>query len=266
MVPRVEEPAPVPPSGFLAELRQRVEDRLPPGVREIRWRVGPAALRGTVLLVVVAALLIGVVTWRAWPDPSAAASASVGELVPARSTPAPDLDGPTSAEPVGSGTGAPSADPVASGASGVVLVHVVGRVGRPGVVSLPAGARVVDAVTAAGGPASDADLTRVNLARPVVDGEQILVPAPGEPVDPVVPPSTSGAPAAAGGPAEGAALDLNAASAADLDALPGIGEVLAERIVQWRSENGRFSSVDDLGEVRGIGPTVLDRVRGLVRV
>jgi len=144
-----------------------------------------------------------------------------------------------------------------------VVVHVVGEVHAPGLVALPGGARVADALTAAGGATSAADLAAVNLARHLVDGEQVLVPLPGQ----VVPATVDAAQGGVSGPGPaGALVDVNTADSAALDALPGIGPVLAERIVTWRQENGRFTSVDELGEVSGIGPTLLGRLRALVRV
>ena len=134
-----------------------------------------------------------------------------------------------------------SASPVAE-----VVVSVGGKVRSPGVVRLPAGSRVDDAVRAAGGVLPGASTELLNLARKLVDGEQVLVG-----VD--APPGAPGA--ATGGTNSGATglVDLNAASASDLDALPGIGPVLAQRIVDWRTENGRFDSVEQLREVTGIG-------------
>ncbi|WP_432574898.1 helix-hairpin-helix domain-containing protein [Kineococcus sp. SYSU DK005] len=144
---------------------------------------------------------------------------------------------------------------------------MAGRVLSPGLVSLPAGGRVADALSAAGGPAPDADLDALNLARPLVDGEQVLVPAPGQAPAPAPAVGTTGGGPGAGGAAVPAGpLDLNAATAEQLDALPGVGEVLAGRIVSWRQANGRFTSVEELGEVQGIGPKLLDGVRDLVRV
>jgi competence protein ComEA len=121
-------------------------------------------------------------------------------------------------------------------------------------------------VSAAGGPTDAAALARINLARVLVDGEQVVVPDSDDPL-PAAPapggPGGAGASAAAGaaGP-----LDLNAATAADLDGLPGIGPVLAGRIVAWRSEHGRFARVEELTEVAGIGDKVFERLRPLVRV
>jgi len=148
-----------------------------------------------------------------------------------------------------------------------VWVHVVGRVAAPGVVALPAGSRVGDAVGAAGGPLPDADLAALNLAAVVQDGAQVRVPAPGE--EPVVADAADGTAGSSGGGAAGPAgggVDVNTAPSTELQTLPGIGPVLAERIVAWREANGPFGSVDALLDVSGIGPAVLGQIRDLVRV
>lgn len=147
-----------------------------------------------------------------------------------------------------------------SGPVPTVVVHVVGQVGHPGLVSLPLGARVADAVAAAGGSLRGADLAAVNLARLVADGEQIRVPAPGEVVTGLGGADSPGSTAPTG------VVDLNSATLADLDSLPGIGPVLAQRVLDWRSEHGRFSTVDELGEVSGIGEKLLSQLRPKVRV
>jgi competence protein ComEA len=236
--------------------------------------VTPRAVVGVVLVgtVVAAVLLVRLllVQHQARPVPlRMAATGSAGG--PAPSPPAgtsPALSGSGATAPGASSVpGAPSSgSPTASAATATVLVHVVGEVRHAGVVRLPAGARVEQALDAAGGATAKADLVRVNLARVVVDGEQIVVPRPGQVV--------AGAPAAGGpsavpgaaGGTVGTVLDLNTAGLTELDALPGVGPVLAQRILDWRSENGRFTSVDELGEVSGIGDKVLDRLRALVRV
>lgn len=231
--------------GVLAEWSRQLADRTPPGLRAVRVRVGPRAVAGAVLGSVLVAAGLGFAAWRSWPDPGA----QQGQALPARTA------------PVAAGTPLSTPSPSATASSASVVVHVAGRVLRPGVVTLSAGSRVADALTAVGGPAADADLDALNLARVLQDGEQVLVPAPGQPGTVAAP-----APAAGSSAAPGARLDLNSATAADLDALPGVGEVLAGRIVAWREENGTFSSVDDLGEVQGIGPKVLEGLRDLVSV
>ncbi len=142
-------------------------------------------------------------------------------------------------------------------------MHVVGQVGTPGLVRVPAGSRVADALAAAGGATAGADLARVNLARPVVDGEQLLVPLPGEVV--AAPPGGADASGGDAGPG-GGRVDLNQADLTALDALDGIGPVLAQRILDWRQEHGRFTSVEELGEVTGIGDALLTRLRETVTV
>jgi competence protein ComEA len=126
---------------------------------------------------------------------------------------------------------------------------------------------VVDALEAAGGARKGADLTSLNLARPVVDGEQVLVLREGEQPPATTPDVGGSAPdgGAAGAGAAGALVDLNAADAATLDTLPGIGPVLAQRIVEQRASHA-FTSVDELVDVPGIGPALLERLRPLVRV
>lgn len=246
--------------------------------RRFRWAVRPRA--GVAGATAIAVLALGAGTWLlggTGPRPvvigAAAGASSAGEspAVPGASG-APDGDDQPDASLPGAGPDggdgvAPSDGPTSAPVR--VVVHVAGHVLAPGVVELDAGARVFHAIAEAGGASPDADLSAVNLARVLVDGEQVYVPAPGEQVpgggavggDPTRGGGGSGAGTAAGGP-----VDLNTASAADLDGLPGIGPVLAERILAWRQEHGRFTLVDELGEVEGIGPTLLGRLRDLVTV
>ena len=141
-----------------------------------------------------------------------------------------------------------------------VVVHVVGQVRRPGLVRLPPGARVADAIAAAGGAKPSADLSGLNLARVLVDGEQVQVLRPGEaPSAGASGSGTAGGSGAAG--SGGALLNLNTADLAALDTLPGVGPVLAQRILDWRAEHGRFTSVEELGEVTGIGDKLYAQIR-----
>lgn len=144
-----------------------------------------------------------------------------------------------------------------------VLVHVTGAVRRPGLVSLAPGARVVEAVAAAGGAADDADIAAVNLARPVADGEQLAVPRVGEP-----PPAGSAAGRApgGGGAAGEAQVNLNTATQVELESLPRIGPALAQRILDWRQANGRFGKPADLLKVSGIGQKLFDGLKDRVAV
>jgi competence protein ComEA len=151
----------------------------------------------------------------------------------------------------------------ASGTPRALLVHVAGAVRRPGLVRLEAGARVADAIRAAGGAASGADVSALNLAAVVADADKVYVPKRGE----AQPEAVAGGGAALGPTSAGAAgspVDLNAAGAAELDALPGIGPVLAQRIVDYRTSNGRFASVDDLRQVEGIGPKKFEQLKPLL--
>ncbi|MGN7976155.1 helix-hairpin-helix domain-containing protein [Microbacterium sp. 22195] len=153
---------------------------------------------------------------------------------------------------------ATSADGVAVEGGGL-YVHVLGEVAKPGLYILDPDARLVDALAAAGGTLDTADLQAVNLARPVSDGEQIVVPAQG-----TGPAADGGAGASAVG-ADGR-VDLNAATQADLETLPRIGPALAQRILDWREQNGRFRAVEDLLAVPGIGDKLLAGLREKVRV
>ncbi|NNH02404.1 ComEA family DNA-binding protein [Microbacterium ulmi] len=135
-----------------------------------------------------------------------------------------------------------------------VYVHVSGYVAAPGLYVLHDGARVVDAIAAAGGFAPDAAEDAVNLARPLGDGEQLVVPAMGS------------APDAASAPAGDGRVNLNTAGPDELDTLPRIGAAMAARIIEWREANGRFTSVEDLLAVPGIGDKMLEALRDLVSV
>ncbi|MBC7632407.1 MAG: helix-hairpin-helix domain-containing protein [Flavobacterium sp.] len=150
-----------------------------------------------------------------------------------------------------------------------LVIDVIGKVRKPGIVSVPKGSRVYQAIEAAGGPRGRVDTASLNMARVLSDGEQILVGL--EPAE--VPGLPSGAAAGAGGgngagPASGvgAKVNLNTATAEQLDTLPGVGPVTAKSILDWREKNGRFGAVDDLLDVKGIGDATLAELRDLVIV
>jgi competence protein ComEA len=147
-------------------------------------------------------------------------------------------------------------------------VQAAGAVAVPGVYHVASGARVVDVVAAAGGPSADADLQAVALAAKVTDGARVYVPRVGEVVPPVSGPASTTSDGGGGPdpPSPSAPLDLNQATSAQLDALPGVGPATATAILDYRTEHGLFVAVDDLLEVRGIGPAKLDAFRDLVRV
>ena len=204
----------------------------------------------------------------AGPPGSAGSAASAGGAAP---------PGPTSATP-----GAASASPTAA-----VVVHVLGAVRRPGLVELPAPARVQDAVDAAGGFRRDADPGNLNLAQLLVDGQQVVIGTHGDPDGEVRGGSVGGGSAggtgssgdgsgtsgggaggegAAGGGGAPAVVDLNTATEAELEDLPGVGPVTAAAILAWRQEHGRFSRAEELQEVDGIGPKTFARLAPHVRV
>lgn len=228
---------------------------------------GPRRWHLSVRLAVVAGIATAVLGAGVAARATLAAPTAPAVAAPTRSAGA--TSAVTAAVAAGTGSGAVPGqvrvpEGSASPTAGTVVVHVVGQVMAPGLVWLPAGSRVSDAVAAAGGATPGANLAAVNLARVVGDGEQIVVPAP-------VP---GAAPGAVAGPATGAGapsgpvplVDLNSADLAALDALPGIGPVLAQRILDWRGKHGRFSDVAELGEVAGIGDKLLGQLRDLVRI
>lgn len=242
-----------------------------------RLRVRPRAVAGLILAALIAAAWLGMrvaaASRAAEPAPVAPTrSGLVGRSLPPGFTglgaPATANGSPVSGEAHAGAAVEPSATGSSGGSGPPMVVHVVGQVARPGVVRLPAGARVLDAVDLAGGALPDADLRRLNLARALSDGEQVLVPSPSDPPEVGVGSAAStgggsvGRVGAGGSTAAGssAPVNLNTADLTALDTLPGVGPVLAQRIVDWRSEHGRFTSVDELGEVAGIGPKLLAQI------
>ena len=178
---------------------------------------------------------------------------------------APEGTSPASAVPAPDSSNAPAAG------KQTVVVHVVGAVRQPKLVELPSHARVGDALEAAGGPTEDADLGRINLARVVSDGEQVYVPREGEEIpSEIAGPATgvesspSGPGAEAGG--DGALVNINTASESELDELPGVGPAIAARIVEHRTTNGPFSNIEQLQDVKGIGPAIFEELRERISI
>jgi len=210
------------------------------------------------LIVVIVACVAGAAIWylRSLPTPIAVAEVP-GAAVPAMAS----ASSGDAAVPMASGAPTASAQP-----TGSVIVDVTGHVRRPGVYEFPSGARVIDAIDEAGGPRANAVLSALNLAAPLADGQQIVVPGPRDAAPGVPATSVPGAPAVPGASSSGALINVNTADATALEALPGVGEVTAAAIVQHRTENGPFATVDQLEDVSGIGPATLEEIRPHVTV
>lgn len=218
----------------------------------LRWDPGRPGAVAMCVVAVLAALLAAGLTW--WSRPQAAGGDRTGmqSVVASTDTAAQGMAAPPD------GSGSASSSPAEGGPGPVqdqLVVSVIGQVHQPGLVTVADGARVADAITAAGGALPEADLSTVNLARLLVDGEQIAVGVPG-----------SALPGGSDRSSAGDLVDLNSADRAELEELPGIGPVLAERILDFREENAGFTNVEQLREVSGIGPTVYEDIVDLVTV
>jgi competence protein ComEA len=236
--------------------------------RAVRWDPGRPGARSLWVAGLVAALLLIGWTWLNRPSvepmsggtlaPSTEQSSTEQPSTEQSSTEQPSTGQPSTEQAPGQPTAAPASPPVGEVAdtSTTVVVSVVGLVARPGLVTLPSGARVAEAVEAAGGLLPEADPASVNLAAVVTDGQQVAVGVPAVP----------GAAAPGAGAAPAGPLDLNTAGVAELDTLPGIGPVLAQRIVDHRTREGPFTSIDQLDDVPGIGPSTAAELAGLVGV
>lgn len=237
-----------------------------------RFAIAPPAAIGLILVAVLAC--VAAVTGLLWGDgdpvPQIDFPPTAGPTGPVTAT------GPAEADAAGGGAGETSSD---QAGPAEIVVAVVGRVQRPGLLRLPPGTRVAEALESAGGAGSGADLLSLNLAQPLADGDQVVVGALGGegPRSSVVGPGGAAAGGGAAGgdaPARGSAtggaaagkVNLNSATEAELDALPGVGPVTAGAIIAWRERNGRFANVDQLSEVDGIGPARLAALRDLVTV
>jgi competence protein ComEA len=186
------------------------------------------------LMVVLVAVLGGAGLWyaRSLPKPVTIAESGPGAAQQASSSPSPSV---------------------------TLIVDVAGEVRQPGVYEFAEGDRVIDAIERAGGSLPKAELSLLNLAAPLADGTQILVPKAG-------PPAVSGVPGGTTPGSAGGLINVNTASATELETLSGIGEVLAATIIEYRTQNGPFTSVEDLMDVSGIGPATLDEIRDQVTV
>ncbi|WP_204249094.1 ComEA family DNA-binding protein [Nocardia arizonensis] len=238
---------------------------MPERFRGARLDPGRRGVMTLAIVGLIAAIVAAVVVFRERPiaqavPPVPAIRTSSTATAPSDPAPEPRAAGSVDNAPVD-----------AAATAGELVVSVVGSVHRAGLVHLGAGARVADAVAAAGGAAEGADLTTLNLAQRLGDGDQVIVgtldPTPGTPRlgsttlganarGATTPPSNAATPTTR--------LSLNRATESDLDALPGIGPITARAIITWRITNGRFTDIEQLGDIDGIGPTRLSRLRELV--
>lgn len=242
---------------------------LPAGLRDARLRVKPSAVWGAAVVVAVVLIVLGLRV--AWAERSAqpefVAPADGAVATDSSSSPLASPAAHAASAVTSNGAGVGSA-PAATAGTGSV-VHVIGAVSEPGVVTVAPGRRVSDVVEAAGGATDQAELSRVNLARVVADGERIWVPLIGaDPPPDVATPAATTEPAGMAEVTTGVSdqVDINTADESRLQDLPGIGPVTAAAIVQWRGQHGSFTTIDELLEVSGIGPRTLENVRLMVRV
>ncbi|MFD4372033.1 helix-hairpin-helix domain-containing protein [Streptomyces sp. NPDC058486] len=259
--PPVSEPVVEPPVDVVVgerRWRAAVRERLPLWV-QTRCGLEPRSLAALGVVLVVAACAAGGFFWAGRPEQVRAPE--LLRVAPVAASPA--AASPVAAEASGPGSGGGSGGPGGVGASAEVVVDVGGKVRRPGVLTLPAGSRVADALRAAGGVRAGADLTGLNRARVLFDGEQVLVGVPGAQGGGGGPGAGAGAGSGPGG--SGVPLSLNTATAEQFDGLPGVGPVLARRIVDHRTEHGGFRAVEELREVDGIGERRFADLQPLVR-
>lgn len=237
--------------GFAALVAGWVHDRMPP---TLQGRVQLGSTHLTLVALLVAAALAVTTWWVVRVDGG-------GTVVPTAASPTS-----TGADPLIALPPAGATSPVAApspAASAVIVIDVAGKVRRPGIATLPAGSRVVDAIEAAGGTRKRVDMGSLNQARALVDGEQIVVGVP--PPAGVAAPAAS-APGAVVSGAPGPLVNLNSATQVELETLPGIGPVTAQAIMQWRTDNGTFTAVDELMEVPGIGEVTLSEMAPFVTI
>lgn len=270
--PRVQAGEPVPLPGRHASRRRRdLVGAVVPETLRGRVVLGPSQLTVLAVLVCVGLAVLAWTVVRSRPEAVAPVLAAAVPSATTTDTPVVTLPGAQApAQPVAATPAAPSGAAV----GGSITVDVAGKVRRPGIAVLDSGARVIDAITAAGGARQGVDLTPLNLARPLVDGEQVVVgvdPPPGVAAAALGVPGTGSAaagsaPAATGATGTGVLVDLNTATDAELDTLPDVGPVTAASIIAWRVEHGGFTTVDELLEVDGIGEATLTRLAPHVTV
>ncbi|TFD23904.1 helix-hairpin-helix domain-containing protein [Cryobacterium lyxosi] len=237
-------------------------DRLAPASRgRPRLRVGVGAAVVLLLLALVVAVIVSAVGQQAGQR-TVGSEASIASGSSATSEP---FD-------ARAGAGAAPGQAIAAAADVTIFVHVLGAIARPGLFQLSDGDRVMDAIAAAGGLTAEADPAGVNLARLLSDGEQFYVPRQGE-VPPDLPAAVggtgvggTGVGSTGGANAKAPKVNLNTATVADLDSLPRIGPTMAQRILDYRTKNGRFTSIDGLRDVAGIGDKTFEALKDFITV
>jgi competence protein ComEA len=261
-----------------SELTAGPADDAPPSVGAVLAARLPASVRGGVFdpgrrgVVVLGVVALLAALAAAWYFTAArpAASAATAQHPPA-TAPATAPDPQSTSPSAGALTGWPTGPP-SSASMELIVIDVVGKVAAPGVVELPPGARIRDAITAAGGALPGTDLTALDLASKLTDGQQLFVgiPPPTGPAAQAAGGLVGGEPAGGGGPgaagASSGVVNLNTATLAQLETLPGVGPVLAQHILDWRGQHGRFASVSQLQQVSGIGPSKYAALAGRVSV
>ena len=264
-------PAEPMPAALAPDVRRSAGDflaeRLPAAVRRGRWALDLRAVAALAAVALCGAALGGIYLWQSRLTVVPVQSARAEVLQPAHPVGVAGPTGvPLAESAASSSSDAPPTPPPTAAA--VLVVDVQGKVRTPGLVRLPPGSRVADALAAAGGARPRADTSALNLARPLLDGEQVRVgleEVSGPLAAGAAPPGgVAGAAPAPSAPA--APLDLNAATFEQLQELPGVGPVLAQRIIDWRIQQGRFTAVEELQEVSGIGEVRYGELRDLVRV
>ena len=259
------------PWGRLAELW------VPESLRDARIDPGRRGLLVLLLVAAVAAVATAIGVWRDRPEPRPVETVALAPVSGISGVAAIQPVPNPAASPVPSAV--PTADPAVAATGSTappteIVVSVTGRVTHPGVVTLPVGARVTDAIAAAGGSTAEADLTGLNLAARLADGDSVVIAAAaaGGASSGVSSAGSAGSAltgkggASAGQQTSSPLIDLNTADEAALDSLPGVGPVMAQNILAWRQQNGRFTSIEQLQEISGIGPARYAQISALVTV
>ncbi|WAE66041.1 ComEA family DNA-binding protein [Streptomyces cavourensis] len=262
------------PAGGQAQVRESDPDPAPEQVRELgavrlrdrallwvrlRWGLAPRTVAALTLVLLVAVGLAAFHFWSVRPQEVRAPEAVAEDPLRAGAGAGAGAGGAVP-RPVAGAPPSPPPEP-----AGEIVVDVAGKVHRPGVQRLPAGSRVADALRAAGGVRAGADVTGLNRARVLMDGEQVRVGLPQAPADQAASGATGGAAGASGPSGPAAPLSLSTATKEQLETLPGVGPVLAQHIIDHRTESGGFRSVDELRQVSGIGDRRFADLRPLVQ-